>query len=342
MNNQWIQSANNFYIREVSQNVEALKPAIYKLEQNPQTGELYLSQIQDKYEFPYKIYNVETDFINRVKKSYDNTNGNLGILLNGVKGTGKTVTSKQICNILNLPVIIIHYRFDGIPNFINNIQQNVIVFIDEFEKIYDGRDHSVLTIMDGALDNGFRKVFLLTTNSLYINENMIQRPGRIRYLKTYQDLTKEIIIEIVDDKLIHTEWREQTIDFISQLETITIDVVKAIIDEVNIHNEEPNVFKDVFNVKQINDKWNIYEIIPGDPVAAPIALGARIVPFRIDVKNSIEEIFEVNGRYMGEIIQVIDENNIVVQTYSDKVDGKKEVHHYRIESAKTYHHSFAF
>jgi hypothetical protein len=341
MNNQWIQSTNNFYIREVSQNVKALKPAVYKLEQNPSSGELYLSQIQDKYEFPYKIYNVETDFIDRVKKSYDNTNGNLGILLNGVKGTGKTVTSKQICNILNLPVIIIHYRFEGIPDFINNIQQNVIVFIDEFEKIYDGRDHSVLTIMDGALDNGFRKVFLLTTNSLYINENMIQRPGRIRYLKTYKDLTKETIIEIVDDKLIHTEWREQTIEFISQLETITIDVVKAIIDEVNIHNEEPNVFKDVFNIKQINDKFDVYEIVPGNPVATQVAFDAKVFPSKIYVRQSVGEGLEINGRYMGEIIQVIDENNIVVESFNHTED-RKEIHHYRIEGVRTYHHSFAF
>jgi MoxR-like ATPase len=33
--------------------------------------------------------------------------------MNGVKGTGKTVTAKQICNLLELPVIIIHRGFNG-------------------------------------------------------------------------------------------------------------------------------------------------------------------------------------------------------------------------------------
>ena len=350
MNNQWVQSANNFYIREVSQNVEKLHPAIYKLEQNPMTGELYLSQVLDKYEFPYKIYGIETKFIERVKKTYANTTGNLGILLNGIKGTGKTVTSKQICNELGLPVIIIHTRFDGIPNFINDIQQNVVIFVDEFEKIYTDRDHSVLTIMDGAMDNGFRKVFLLTTNELYVNDNMIQRPGRIRYLKKYKDLPIDVIEEIVDDKLIHTELRKETVAFISQLETITVDIVKAVVDEVNIHQEDPKAFKDVFNVKTIDSKYNVYELVPGEKEPAVIAKNTQINPKRFEQKHVDDEWdFEVGGwGDLGEIISVIDENTVVTEDWVRERDEKdnvievKKVRTFVIEEVKQYHYGYAF
>ena len=346
MNNQWVQSANNFYIREVSQNVKELKSAIYKLEQNPMTGELYLSQVLDKYEFPYKVYGIETKFIERVKKTYANTTGNLGILLNGVKGTGKTVTSKQICNELGLPVIIIHTRYDGIPNFINDIQQNVVIFVDEFEKVYHDRDHSVLTIMDGAMDNGFRKVFLLTTNELYINQNMIQRPGRIRYLKTYGDLSVEMISEIVDDKLIHKELRKATIEFISQLETITVDIVKAVVDEVNIHNEDPKLFKDVFNVKVMDSKYNVYELIPGNATPKEIARNVKIRPNKFEQRHVEEDWdFEVGGQGdMGTIIGVNDENTVVTEDWVINSEGEevKQIRTFVIEEVKQYHYNYIF
>lgn len=348
MNNQWVRSANNYFIREVSQNVKQLKPAIYKLEQNQMSGELYLSQVLDKYEFPYKVYGIETKFIDRVKKTYDNTTGNLGILLNGVKGTGKTVTSKQICNELGLPVIIIHTRFDGIPNFINDIQQNVVIFVDEFEKIYSDRDHSVLTIMDGAMDNGYRKVFLLTTNELYINQNMIERPGRIRYLKTYGDLSVEAITEIVDDKLIHTDLRKETITFISQLETITVDIVKAVVDEVNIHNEDPKLFKDVFNVKSMDSKYNVYELVPGSTTPIEIAKNQKISPNKFEQRHVDDEWdFEIGGYDdLGEIISVIDDNTVVTEKWvrerdkNDKIIETKKVRTFVIEEVKQYHQNY--
>jgi SpoVK/Ycf46/Vps4 family AAA+-type ATPase len=230
MTNNWVKQGNNYFLREVSQNTPKMEKGVYKVNCNPQTGEIYVTEIQQSFDFPYKIYGMENKFIDRVIRTYNETTGNMGMLLNGVKGTGKTVTSKQICNKLNLPVLLIHEAYNGLPSFLNEVQQDVVVLIDEFEKIYADRDHTVLTVMDGVMDNGFRKVFILTTNSLYVNDNLIQRPGRIRYLKTYSDLTLDVITEIVDDKLIHTEHRKATIDFLSNLETITVDIVKAIVE----------------------------------------------------------------------------------------------------------------
>lgn len=337
MQNQWAQSANNFFIREVSQNVESLAKAVYKLEQDPRSGELYLSQVQDAFEFPYKIYGIETKFISRVIKTYANTTGNLGVLLNGVKGTGKTVTAKQICNKLNLPVIIIHEMYGGIPGFMNDIQQDVVIFIDEYEKIYKDRDHSVLTIMDGAMDNGFRKVFLLTTNELWINDNLIQRPGRVRYLKTYNDLSLDVIMEIVDDKLLHKKFREATIEFLSELETITVDIVKAVIEEINIHEEDPKEFKSVFNIKMIDDRSNVYEV--SENKSTIVSSNVRVYPRKF-TEERIGETFEIEGRYKGEIIAVLDEENIVVSVEHDEDDELVYNKHYRVESAKQKHRAF--
>jgi hypothetical protein len=340
MRNQWVQASGTWYLREVSQNQPTLEPAVYKLNFNPQTGELYLTQVQDSFDFPYKVYGIESGFIDRAVKTYDNTKGNLGILLNGVKGTGKTVTSKQICNKLGLPVIIIHEDYDGIPSFINSIQQNVVVMIDEFEKIYKERDHSVLTVMDGVLDNGFRKVFLLTTNELYINTNMLIRPGRIRYLKTFKDLPLETITEIVDDMLANADHKAATIEAISELETVTVDIIKAIVQEVNIHDEVPSNFLDVFNVKKIDNKFDVIKIIPGKE-SMVIGSGVEIEPKKI-TKSSRGNGFYVGEKYIGDIIKVLSDTSIVVRQWGDKGKGEniREEVQYQVERARAYHSSF--
>jgi len=342
MTNNWAQSGSVFQLREVSRNVKLLKPGIYKLEQDPM-GQLYLNLIKDKYEFPYKVYGIEDEFIKRVVKSYKETKGNLGVLLTGVKGTGKTVTSKQLCNILDMPVILIHERYDKIPSFINEIQQDVIIFVDEYEKIYD-RDHSVLTIMDGAMDNGYRRVFLLTSNSMYVNDNMIQRPGRIRYIKKYGDLPLDIIVEIVEDRLIHKELKKETIEYISQLEIITVDIVKAIIDEVNIHKEDPIKFKDVFNATMKSDLYDVYEILTDKSGKKSTKL--LYSDCKLNVKSFSDELvkksidLEVNRiTELGTIVEVKDAQTAICRFYDDK-KHKHALREIRIEPKKSYHSSF--
>lgn len=341
MNNKWVKSANNFFIREVSQDVKGLPIGVYKIQSLP-TGELYLANTQESFSFPYKVYGIENKFIDRVTKTYKNTTGNLGILLNGVKGTGKTVTAKQICNKLQIPVIIVNDPYDNIPSFINNIQQEVIVFIDEYEKIYSDRDHSVLTIMDGVLDNGYRRVFLLTTNNLYINDNLLQRPGRIRYLKTYKDLSREVIEEIVDDKLIHKELRNCTVNFISELDTITVDIVKAVVEEVNIHGEDPVEFKDVFNIQLIDNRVNLYsmtktgdtELIYSSAEVSHKTFGN----FEDDYHYYIGDHFSVNGKRIGTISRILDGNTFEIECRD--MQGKSKKILYTMEKSKGVHHSF--
>jgi hypothetical protein len=341
MNNQWMKSSGDYFMREMSQQENTLPVGVYKLNCT-QVGELYLTQIQDKFEFPYKKYGIETDFINRVVKTYDNMSTNLGVLMNGVKGTGKTVTSKQICNDLNLPVIIIHQPFSGIPSFINSIQQNIIVMIDEYEKVYPERDHSVLTVMDGVFDNGFKKVFILTTNELYINSNMLQRPGRIRYLKTFKDLSIENITEIVDDMLVNKDHKDETIKSIAELEIITVDIVKAIVSEVNIHDQVPSNFLDVFNVKKIDNKFDVTLLKDGGKPEL-IGQNVKIDPVKFEkymIKRGFD--FYVDDLHQGVITQVISDDTIVVKCW--EVDKKgEEIAVYKkflVEKARTYHTSF--
>lgn len=58
----------------------------------------HLERYADKFTFPHKIYGLQREFIDHVTKTFRSTEGNLGILLTGTKGTGKTVTAKELAN----------------------------------------------------------------------------------------------------------------------------------------------------------------------------------------------------------------------------------------------------
>lgn len=312
--NHWQVNENNYFLEGITNSKPVLPIGVYRLSMTP-VGQMYLKYTEPKFEFKYKVYGIEADFIARVVKTYHATKGNLGILLNGLKGTGKTVTAEIICNKLELPVIIVSANFEGAtPAFLNSLEQDVIVFFDEYEKIYDDYDHSILTVMDGVLNNGYRKTFILTTNKLYINDNMLSRPSRIRYMKEFKDLASNIINEIVDDMLVHTAHKEAIIKYISSLKIITVDIVKSIIEEVNIHNEAPDLFKKVFNVKQSDDKFDIWDVT--NPTQAILIIkNATIQPkgFDGEVRNIIDHQFYINYINVGKIVKVLNTETIAVE-----------------------------
>lgn len=258
----WVKMGNKYYFQEVGTNLEKLPPCIFRLDID-QFDNLYLTEVSDKFSFGGKLYDIEDAFVSRAIKSFKALGGNMGILLNGTKGTGKTVTAKIICNKLLIPTIIIHQDYKDIPAFINNFQQEAIFFFDEYEKIYEDYKSDILTVMDGVMTTMHKKLFILTTNESHVNYNMLQRPGRIRYFKTFEDLSREAILEIIDDTLENKDFKEDIIKFISELEIITIDIVKAVVSEVNIHNEPPAAFADIFNVKKIEDAFDVFEVLPG-------------------------------------------------------------------------------
>lgn len=320
----WNKSGNNFSLGDVTNQINSLPVGVYTLNQS--MFGFYLEKIEDKFEFNHKLYGLETSLINRVVKTWKGTDRNLGILLNGLKGTGKTVSAKVICNELDLPVILVNSNPEGggIPEFLNQIDQDVIVFIDEYEKIF-GEDSELLTIMDGVLTGTSRKMFLLTTNRTYVNDNMMQRPSRIRYFKTFKDLAPAVIEEIVEDTLINKQFKSDTISAISNLEIITIDIVKSIIEEVNLHNESPKEFMDVFNVKKITGKYTVYLVTKdekGKDVETELQKGVKIYPREFD-EDRIGSSFQIADEYFGEIKEVISFDTILVQPYPEDEDRPK-------------------
>lgn len=109
---------------------------IYKLHFHKDLG-LYLEEFND-FSIPNKLYGNIYQRVNRILTSYDNRSGNLGVLLYGQAGGGKSMLAKVISNEFNkknLPVIIINKEnLDYLPGFIDKISQSCVFLLDEFEK----------------------------------------------------------------------------------------------------------------------------------------------------------------------------------------------------------------
>lgn len=255
---------------------ESLPVGVYNVNLT-RTG-FHLDKYADKFIFPYKVYGLQEDFIEHVIKTYNNTTGNLGIMFTGTKGTGKTVTAKELANKLNLPVIIVKSMGENnqdMIEFLSGIEEDCIFFLDEFEKNFEESDSTVLQIMDGVYNSNYRKIFLLTTNRMKVNNNLIGRPSRIRYIKNFGDLDLKIVNEYLDDTLKIPEARQELIDFVDSLSISTIDILKTIVDEVNIHGIEGlKKAKEFFNVEA-----NEYEYV------------------YVSIYTTVEEIAENKDKY---------------------------------------------
>jgi len=309
----WIKNGKEMWITDPPSQ-DKLDNKIYVVKNHEIKG-FYLEEKQNSFDFPYKVYGIENNFIDRVIKAYDQSKNNLGILLYGIKGTGKSVTAKMICNKLNLPVILIESKFDieskSVDEYVNSIPQELIIYIDEYEKKYQDSD-SLLSIMDGSNTSIYKRLFLLTSNNLDMSYNLFSRPSRIRYMKKYSSLGLKEINEVIDDSLIYKDKKESIIEFCNQLNIITIDILKSIINEVNLFNESPQDFSEIFNVNKAIVVYDIYEINYSN--------NSKKLIFT-DVSSNIEEIslsfishgnynyerdLQINGKIYGSIIAMID------------------------------------
>lgn len=305
-NKTWMENKGMFTLQKLGLNHQALPNSIYVVRYDLDNRRFYLQKLFSEFIFEDKIYNVEEIFINHVVKTLEHSNRNEGILLNGVKGTGKTVTAKLICSKIQLPVLIIDQDLTdyGLIGFLSEFNQDVIIFIDEYEKIFEERSN-MLSLMDGVLKSINKKIFILTTNHLHIDQNMIDRPSRIRYLKTFEGLPVQTVIEIVDDKLKLPEFKTDVLTYLAQLELLTIDGVISICNEVNLHKVSPTVFGSFFNLSKKEVRCN-FSLVNSDNFMSIVPNILADCHYNIYDNDDYEELY-VDGGHVGSIVEAIDD-----------------------------------
>ena len=152
---------------------------------------------------------------------------------------------------------------EGMFSFLASFNFDCLFFFDEFEKQFGEHDSSVLQFMDGIYTSEYRRIFLLTTNNLTVNENLLSRPSRIRYVRQFGNLDKKVVDEYLEDNLHDKTNKTLLIDYIDTLTISTIDILKAIVEEANIHGVEEFIkMKNSFNVTTASYHYrNMYSSI---------------------------------------------------------------------------------
>lgn len=332
--NIWIQDGNTFMKGSATTKAhpEGLPKGIYEVRES--MAGYYLNKLSDSFVFNYKLYGINNEFIDHFIKTYNNTTGNLGVLFNGIKGTGKTVTAEELCNQLGLPVIIVKSckEADDMLKFLaTQINFDCIFFFDEYEKEFK-ESSSVLSFMDGVHNSQYRKVFLLTTNELEINSNLLGRPSRIRYVRSFGNLPEETTLELLNDILIDKSAVEPVLDLIRQMQIITVDLVKALAQEINIHGKDKiDLIRKNFNL-EFSDFTYLVESIELEPGSLN------------GVQNINEQLFEkiiksreVTRRIIGKspsklTKEELDAQSTLTGTYirTDSVSVNKEIKYLKV------------
>lgn len=241
---------------------DLIKGKIYNLNYDRYQEVAYLEENGD-FNLPEKVYHSEDDtfFIKRVLTYFNNTKKQTtGVLLNGVKGTGKTVMAKKIAMEAGLPIIIPSPEFPErrLFEFAKQFKTEVVFFFDEIEKTIDTKH--ILTFLDGV-EATSKKLVLMTSNTVKnLDENLFDRPSRIRYYKTFDNNDNMLFIkDILKDKSAFTE---EEIDYIynfisANCNTISIDNIMSIIEEILIFaiNKDGKLNKE--NLAKLLNNFNI-------------------------------------------------------------------------------------
>lgn len=236
---------------------------------------------------PEKIYSNDTVFIEHVMKSWDALeSGVLGLGLIGEKGLGKSLTGNLIAKKTNLPVIRLTQAV-GNANFMNylkQLKQDFVLFIDEFEKIfptfYDSDDkranqEELLTYLDNGTLSDNKMMFIVTSNSEFkISDFLKNRPSRLRYFRTYEKMDDAIIREVIEDLLVNKDHLD---DLLTNLpyDTINLDSLIKIIQEMNLHGTNYSTFKSFFNFRKKESLEFNVDLLHEDGVKEPIVIGYK-------------------------------------------------------------------
>jgi hypothetical protein len=250
-----------------SANIETfdeLPAETYTVKLNEQIDEFFLEQIEN-FDLPAKIYGTNTNYAERILKTFDDRSGATGVILSGIKGAGKTLLAKQTAvaaRVKGIPTIVINkdWHGDKFNTFIQSISTPSIILFDEFEKVYDYHaQRKILTLLDGVYNS--RKLFMLTTNTEDdVSEYLQNRPGRIYYNFVFDVLEADFIQEFLEDRLDDKSKITSIIDYAKVFSFFNFDMLSAIAEEMNRYGESLVEVLEVLNVKPENRRSDTYKI----------------------------------------------------------------------------------
>ena len=302
----FLKSGNTFRVssKEAMDLHEKLPAGNYTIAQD-MMGNFYLEQIDD-FEIPAKMYGNTLRHTDRIINTFWERPQQTGVLLNGEKGSGKTLLAKNLSTELakqGVPTIVINrdWKGDAFFKLMQDIDQPCVVLFDEFEKVYDREDQEqILTLLDGVF--GSKKLYILTCNDKYrIDSHMRNRPGRIFYLLDFKGLDSAFIREYCEDRLNNKQYIDQICGLTSLFNQFNFDMLKALVEEMNRYNESPSEALEMlnakieyddgakFDIKLIDNGVEVEDVSPSQWRGNPLAVAGINVEYDTDPNDDDAE-----------------------------------------------------
>ena len=259
-----VNTGNSYHIYDNNLNTYDKFPAqVYKICFSVRSG-FSIEKYHD-IEIKEKIYGSSQEKANKAFKTFNRSNKNIGVILSGPKGIGKSITAKLIIQRAisdNYPVFIVDSYTQGIADYIDSIEQECVILFDEFDKTFSLKDDSqaeMLTLFDG-INNGIKKLFVVTCNEIRcLNEFLINRPGRFHYHFRFDYPNDEEIETYLKENLNATYWKEipEVIKFANKV-CLNYDCLRAIAFELSDGANFKEAIKDLNIVNVDEMEYNIH------------------------------------------------------------------------------------
>lgn len=212
-----------------------------------------------------KIYGSHKEKVDKVLKNFESFQRSMGVILSGDKGIGKSLCARLMAQEAikkGLPVLIVDNCYPEITGFLENIEQEVVVIFDEFDKTFGmggiGRkvenlpQNNLLSLFDGISQG--KKLYIITCNEVFcLSSYLINRPGRFHYHFRFEYPSATEIREYMEDKL-HEEYYKEIEKVITFSEKINLnyDCLRAIAFELNTGEPFEKAIRDL-NILNMNE-----------------------------------------------------------------------------------------
>lgn len=244
--------------------LEEIPAGAYKVSFSKMHG-TYLTKTEIKLSHG-KIYSKSQSIADHIVESYKKNDPakNMGVLLSGERGLGKTLTSRLVIEqlIKDHPIIMCSMYTPDLADFLSRIK-NAVILMDEFEKFMGGniqgndaedeqtKQETILSVLDGNTGS-LGNLYLLTVNNVYkLDDNLKSRPGRIRYHYKYTSEAADVVRNYCLDNLNNKDLTEEVVKTLGMAKYVSMDIISSFVKELNdFPNTTPSEVLQYLNIEQ--------------------------------------------------------------------------------------------
>lgn len=266
-----VESGNEYLVLPGSVKVtDDLLPKTYKVMYSQQSGFSLLGA--DDFTLPtdMKVFGNRSQKVDMIMKAYNSRSKSTGILLTGIKGTGKTLMARQLATAMNeaghaVLLVSTSASNSALSEYLQTMPDNIMVLFDEFEKNFDSDEQSaMLPLFDGVSNK--KHLYVVTANEVSkLSNYMISRPGRFLFNLKFGGLSPEDIEEYVNYKVANVSDTDlQATRSMAYATNVTYDILEAITFMLNLGMKYDDFIGDL-NIRETEYSYDKYDITVTTP-----------------------------------------------------------------------------